>query len=115
MRRAAKGNHALHRYIELGHQILEAMGEQPGIERIVTGRDRRVSGEDALGRDRFERSGEIQSTRNAFAGQFQDQKRGVALVHVPGRRRESQCAQRAYPAQPQDHLLAYAHRGVAAV
>ncbi len=52
---------------------------------------------------------ELDALGHQLAGLLHEQERGVALVEVPGRRRDAQRAQGTHSADAQDELLVEAH------
>ena len=129
--------HRQHRHAEarppahlLARQIHEAVAVQPELrpvvgevaldqlvgEDIVAGGDRRVRGEDAVGRRDLARDLEVDiQPVDQLAAALQPQERGVALVHVPDTGVNAQRPQRPHAANAQHDLLRDTHLVIAAI
>ena len=114
-RRGAEREEALERQPEVLDEIAEVREQQVVVERVVARRHWRVGRERALRRDRLERDLGLEPAAHLLAQPLEHQERGMALVHVPDGRRLADRAQRAHAADAEHHLLADAHRVVAAV
>jgi hypothetical protein len=95
--------------------LVEVAQHELAGERVVARGDRRVRREHRRRRDRLARRSIGQAALDALAHQLDREKRGVALVHVPHRRRETERAQHLDAADAEQHFLLQPHLAVAAV
>ena len=89
--------------------------DQAERERVVSGRHRRVRGEDRRPAHRVERRFERRAALDLIADALQDDERRVSFVQVPGRRLDAHGLEDADAADAEDDLLLDARLAVAAV
>ena len=86
-----------------------------GAEIIVSSGHRRMGGKHGIRRDCFERGTERQALRDQQTRAFENQKRRVAFIDVPGRRFKAQFAERTHAADAQHDFLLQAGVAVATI
>ena len=83
--------------------------DEPGVEALVAGRDRRMDREDAVAADPLEGVVQRDAGRDELAGPLGEQERRVALVEVPGRGLDPERPDRPDAADAQHELLVEPH------
>src|SRR5579859_1470115 len=101
---------------KLRPEVSEVAVNEVVVEDVVAGGDGRVRGEDGVGGGNLARHSERHAQPvDQLAAAFQIQEGGVALIHVPDERVNSQGAQRPHAADPQYNLLRDSHLVIATV